>query len=72
MTSRQPEATVKRAPAIAWTDIGGREAPLQRRAAGDEAACAELVDRHQRMVFHLALHLLGTRTRPWTCLRTCS
>jgi RNA polymerase sigma-70 factor (ECF subfamily) len=54
------EATVKRAPAIGWTDVGSREAMLvQRCAAGEEAACAELVETHQRMVFHLALHLLG-------------
>ncbi len=54
------EFTVKRAPAIGWTDIGGREAELVRRcAAGDEMACAQLVSEHQRMVFQLGLHLLG-------------
>jgi RNA polymerase sigma-70 factor (ECF subfamily) len=54
------ELTVKRAPAIGWTEVGGREAALITRcAAGDEAACADLVSEHQRMVFHLALHLLG-------------
>ena len=54
------ELTVKRAPAIGWTEVGSREAALiERCAAGDEAACAELVAEHQRMVFHLALHLLG-------------
>jgi RNA polymerase sigma-70 factor (ECF subfamily) len=57
---RAGELTVKRAPAIGWTDIGGREAELVRRCAvGDEVACAQLVSEHQRMVFHLGLHLLG-------------
>jgi RNA polymerase sigma-70 factor, ECF subfamily len=56
------DVTVKRAPAIGWTDVGSREAALvQRCAAGEEVACAQLVEEHQRMVFHLALHLLGDR-----------
>jgi RNA polymerase sigma-70 factor (ECF subfamily) len=51
---------MKRAPAIGWTDIAGTEAALVRRcAAGEEAACVELVEAHQRMVFHLGVHLLG-------------
>jgi len=51
---------MKRASAIAWTDTGGAEAALVRRcAAGEEAACVELVEAHQRMVFSLAVHLLG-------------
>jgi RNA polymerase sigma-70 factor (ECF subfamily) len=54
------ELTVKRAPAISWSEVGSREAALITRcAAGDEVACTELVAEHQRMVFHLALHLLG-------------
>ncbi len=54
------ELTVKRAPAISWSEVGSREAALiSRCAAGDEVACTELVDEHQRMVFHLAMHLLG-------------
>jgi RNA polymerase sigma-70 factor, ECF subfamily len=54
------ELTVKRAPAISWSEVGSREAALIARCAtGDEAACTELVAEHQRMVFHLALHLLG-------------
>jgi RNA polymerase sigma-70 factor, ECF subfamily len=54
------ELTVKRAPAISWSEVGSREAALiSRCAAGDEEACTELVAEHQRMVFHLALHLLG-------------
>jgi RNA polymerase sigma-70 factor (ECF subfamily) len=51
---------VKRAPAIGWSEVGGREAALiSRCAAGDEVACVELVNEHQRMVYHLAVHLLG-------------
>jgi RNA polymerase sigma-70 factor, ECF subfamily len=54
------ELTVKRAPAISWSEVGSREAALIARcSAGDEIACAELVSEHQRMVFHLGLHLLG-------------
>ncbi len=46
--------------AITWTDVGGREAALiQRCAARDEDACAELVSEHQRMVYQLSLNLLG-------------
>jgi RNA polymerase sigma-70 factor, ECF subfamily len=51
---------VKRVPAISWSEVGSREAALIARCAtGDEVACTELVAEHQRMVFHLALHLLG-------------
>jgi RNA polymerase sigma-70 factor (ECF subfamily) len=51
---------VKQAGAISWAELGGREAALiQRCAAGDEHACAELVSEHQRMVFHLGMHLLS-------------
>jgi RNA polymerase sigma-70 factor, ECF subfamily len=54
------ELTVKRTPAIGWSEVGSREATLiSRCAAGDEAACTELVEEHQRMVFHLALYMLG-------------
>jgi RNA polymerase sigma-70 factor (ECF subfamily) len=53
---------VKNAGALGWSVADGREAALvERCAAGDEAACAELVATHQRMVFALALHLLGDR-----------
>lgn len=46
--------------AITWADVGGREAALiQRCAARDEEACAELVSEHQRMVYQLSLNLLG-------------
>jgi RNA polymerase sigma-70 factor (ECF subfamily) len=52
--------TVKPVRAITWTDVGGREAALiQRCAARDEDACAELVSEHQRMVYQLSLNLLG-------------
>jgi RNA polymerase sigma-70 factor (ECF subfamily) len=51
---------VKPVPSIAWTEVGGREAALiQRCAARDEDACAELVSEHQRMVYQLSLNLLG-------------
>ena len=45
-----------------WQDVEDREATLVARCAqGDEAACADLVAEHQRMVFQLAYHLLGDR-----------
>src|SRR5881398_3444636 len=54
------ELSVKPVRAITWTDVGGREAALiQRCAAGDEDACAELVAEHQRMVYQLSLNLLS-------------
>ena len=54
------ELTVKPFRAITWSDVDGREAALvQRCAARDEAACAELVTEHQRMVYQLSLNLLG-------------
>jgi RNA polymerase sigma-70 factor, ECF subfamily len=53
---------VKDARALGWTDVGTDEADLIRRcAASDELACAELVTTHERMVYQLAYHLLGTR-----------
>src|ERR671938_1456083 len=52
--------SVKPVRAITWTDVGGREASLvQRCAARDEDACAEIVSEHQRMVYQLSLNLLG-------------
>ena len=52
--------SVKPVRSITWTDVGGREAALiQRCAARDEDACAELVTEHQRMVYQLSLNLLG-------------
>lgn len=53
---------VKQARVVAWSDVGDREATLiQRCAAGDEAASAELVADHQRTVVQLAANLLGDR-----------
>ena len=53
---------VKNVGALSWSEVDSREAALIRRCtAGDEPACAELVAEHQRMVFTLALHLLGDR-----------
>ena len=52
--------SVKPVRAITWADVGGREAALiQRCAARDEDACAELVNEHQRLVYQLSLNLLG-------------
>jgi RNA polymerase sigma-70 factor (ECF subfamily) len=53
---------VKNAGAISWSEVDSREAALiERCTCGDETACAELVSAHQRMVYALALHLLGDR-----------
>jgi RNA polymerase sigma-70 factor (ECF subfamily) len=53
---------VKHARVATWSEIAGREAALvQRCAAGDEEACADLVGEHQRMVVQLAINLLGDR-----------
>jgi RNA polymerase sigma-70 factor (ECF subfamily) len=53
---------VKNAGAISWSEVDSQEAALiERCAKGDESACADLVATHQRMVFTLALHLLGDR-----------
>lgn len=56
------EELVKEAGALGWSDVASGEAALiQRCAAGEEVACAELVAGHERMVYTLALHLLGDR-----------
>jgi RNA polymerase sigma-70 factor (ECF subfamily) len=53
---------VKHARVADWSELGGPEASLiQRCAAGEELACAQLVEEHQRMVVHLAINLLGDR-----------
>jgi RNA polymerase sigma-70 factor (ECF subfamily) len=53
---------VKNAGAIGWSDVESGEAALIARCtSGDETACAELVAAHQRMVYSLALNLLGDR-----------
>lgn len=55
-------SVVKDARALGWTDVGEVEADMVRRcAAGDQAACADLVTTHERMVYQLAYHLLGSR-----------
>jgi RNA polymerase sigma-70 factor (ECF subfamily) len=62
MQTRVAGELVKNAGAIGWSDVDSREAALiERCTGGDEQACAELVGTHQRMVFTLALHLLGDR-----------
>jgi RNA polymerase sigma-70 factor, ECF subfamily len=62
MQTSLPGELVKNAGAIGWSDVDGRESALiERCTAGDEAACAELVATHQRMVYSLAFHLLGDR-----------
>src|SRR5436190_4228118 len=54
--------SVKQARTADWSELGVREAALiQRCASGDEAAFAELVAEHQRMVVQLAINLLGDR-----------
>jgi RNA polymerase sigma-70 factor, ECF subfamily len=56
------ELLVKSTQAGAWNAREGRESTLVARCAqGDQAACAELVAEHQRMVYQLAFHLLGNR-----------
>lgn len=56
------EDLVKDAGALGWSDLAGGEASLiERCVAGEELACAELVAGHERMVYTLALHLLGDR-----------
>jgi RNA polymerase sigma-70 factor (ECF subfamily) len=52
--------SVKQAPALSWPEIADREAVLIHRCVeGDAEACSVVVAEHQRMVFLLALHLLG-------------
>jgi RNA polymerase sigma-70 factor (ECF subfamily) len=60
MAGTVADDVVKDAGALGWAEVGSREAALvERCVAGDESACAELVAGHERMVYHLALHLLG-------------
>jgi RNA polymerase sigma-70 factor (ECF subfamily) len=45
-----------------WAGVSDAEAALVSRClAGDEPACTELVESHQRMVYQLAFHLLGDK-----------
>src|SRR4029077_5734630 len=55
-------SSMKQVRVVGWADVGGREAALiQRCASGEEEACAELVNEHQRMVVQLAMNLLSDR-----------
>jgi len=55
------ETAVKPLRVLAWTDeaAGADWALVQQCIAADEIACTRLVTDHQRMVYQLALHLLG-------------
>jgi len=54
------ELSVGQERVVTWSDAGGREAALvQRCAAGDEAAFAELVAEHRYAILQLGLNLLG-------------
>jgi RNA polymerase sigma-70 factor (ECF subfamily) len=54
------EAFVKPFRTLTWSDASSTDwALVQSCAAGDDDACARLVADHQRMVYQLALHLLG-------------
>jgi len=56
------DLVLKPARAGVWSELAGREAALVERCVqGDELACSELVTEHERMVFQLALNLLGDR-----------
>jgi RNA polymerase sigma-70 factor (ECF subfamily) len=53
---------VKPPDALVWSDVSTAESTLiERGKLGDEVACAEIVSLHERMVFGLALHILGNR-----------
>src|SRR4026209_3022291 len=54
------ETLVKPLRALTWSDTASADwALVQQCASGDEDACTQLVADHQRMVYQLALHLLG-------------
>ena len=54
------ETSVKPIRVLAWPDAASADwALVQQCAAGEEDACTRLVTDHQRMVYQLALHLLG-------------
>jgi RNA polymerase sigma-70 factor (ECF subfamily) len=62
MEGRGWEHIVKNAGAITWAEADRGEAALIARCThGDDLACAELVATHERLVFGLAMHLLGDR-----------
>lgn len=55
-------SAVKPLRALVWSDAASADWSLvQQCVSGDEDACTRLVTDHQRMVFQLALHLLGDR-----------
>jgi RNA polymerase sigma-70 factor (ECF subfamily) len=54
------EPSVKPIRVLAWSNAASADwALVQECAAGSEDACTRLVTDHQRMVYQLALHLLG-------------
>jgi RNA polymerase sigma-70 factor (ECF subfamily) len=54
------ETSVKPFRELAWPNVASADwALVQQCAGGDEDACTRLVTDHQRMVYQLALHLLG-------------
>src|SRR6187549_2798940 len=54
------ESSVKPFRTLTWPEAASAYwALVQQCAGGDEAACTRLVTDHQRMVYQLALHLLG-------------
>jgi len=56
------ETSVRPFQVLAWSEAATADwALVQECAIGSEDACTRLVTDHQRMVFQLALHLLGDR-----------
>ncbi len=56
------EGAVKTFRVLAWSEAATADwALVQECASGSEEACTRLVTDHQRMVYQLALHLLGDR-----------
>ena len=54
---------MKQARAIGWSDVAARDSDIalaRQCADGDEAACRQLVDAHQQMVYALGYQLLGS------------
>ena len=46
--------------AIGWADVSDGDAALAERCGrGDDQACRELIDEHERMVYVLGYQLLG-------------
>ena len=54
------ETSVKPTRVLAWSEAATADwALVQQCASGNEEACTRMVTDHQRMVYQLALHLLG-------------